>query len=172
MFLPNTQPSFLALPTYTQPQLSLSNPASASSSKTLHLPSRTTPTKKRKLNPNGKIKARTKSGVNDSRELDEHDDVDEADLVSGVPGAEQGVLRGIDEDYDEAEEGEGGPVEPADEVEEDTEQGGTAAETNGTTRQTAAARGGKVGKKAVAATMGIDVQAVIARGKAMKGDQM
>lgn len=113
--------------------------------------------------------------MNDSKILDERDDVDDADLVAGGDG---GALRGLDEDYDEDEEGEGGGAVVDDGDEEET-GGDTVPDPALTTSGGGVLMGGtraaptRAGaRKNVAASMGIDVAGVIAKGKAMKGDQM
>jgi transcription initiation factor TFIID subunit 11 len=171
----STQGPFLALPAFSQPaQNGCSIVAASSSSKGLHLPARNTPTKKRKPNPNAKPtqggRKKNKSGVNDSRELDERDDVDEEDLLAAPDDAAdigEGV-REMDENYDEDEE-EGMPVDGDDAVV--PEEGDVEATTTDGVRSVAAARApARGGKKHV--LLDVDMEGVKARGKAMKGDQV
>ncbi|KAI9635088.1 uncharacterized protein MKK02DRAFT_32591 [Dioszegia hungarica] len=177
MSQPFPQPSFLALPTFAQaPSIAGGTAASSSSSKGLHLPSGAAAPRKRKPYPNAKSGPqgkRKKSGVNDSRELDERDDVDEADLVGAAETAEGGRgMREMDENYDEVEEDEGDEevlqVDDGAGVIAGAVDSGVAAAGAG--RAGAAGRAGRGGKKG--ALVDVDLEAVKARGKAMKGDQM
>jgi transcription initiation factor TFIID subunit 11 len=121
-------PSLLALPPPAPPlNAPIGNGAIASSSTAstgLHLPARSALTKKRKLNPNGKTGQRKqKSGVNNSRELDEGDDVDDDDLIDANTAQLGDVgldgMRVLDEDYDEDDDGVGVVVPQDAEAEED-----------------------------------------------------
>jgi hypothetical protein len=111
--------------------------------------------------------------VNDSRELDERDDVDEADLVGAAETAEGGRgMREMDENYDEVDEDEGDEevlqVDDGAGVIVGAVDSGMAAAGPG--RAGAPGRAGRGGKKG--ALVDVDLEAVKARGKAMKGDQM
>lgn len=179
----------------------------------LHLPTSTRPaagagsasagpSKKRKLNAGGGgrsglalPRSAYDSTVNNSRELDERDDVDDADLMA-APERQRRGGRDLDENYDEDEEGDGeveGEVDGNVEAEgtgggaprtgqdgfqrerrgSDTEDGRMAitagsAEDYGTRR---GILGALKGKNAMVLT-DVEAEKVKAKARAMKGDQM